>query len=313
MKNKFKSRKKIIFLTAVTGTFLLGIWGRNVVMAAGEYKSVTLESYGKWIFDDGDTANNNGKQYDIVIDTGDLEEMNQNLNVLNLAVNTAQSTASAAKTAADTAQSTANNAKTAADTAQSTANTAKSTADANKTSINSLNTTVSKLKTDVDACFQSVSSGKALLASTLTDLGVQTAADATFATIDANIRALAKKKYDSGYNEGKAEGNKIYDLGTGQTFDVSSYEGYGTFTNANFICEQLQGTVEANCGGYATESIQWPTASTEATVYKSYNASTGVLNARETIKTRLYSEYTGATTKSHEETFSVHAYLVIWD
>jgi hypothetical protein len=49
--------------------------------------------------------------------------------------------------------------------------------------INEINTEVESLKT-------SVSEGKALIASAVTDKGVQTAGDATFATIAANIRSI---------------------------------------------------------------------------------------------------------------------------
>lgn len=65
---------------------------------------------------------------------------------------------------------------------------------------------IGTLKNEVAACFQSVSDGKALLASTLTDLGVSTAADATFATINDNIKALATMQYNAGLEEASKNG-----------------------------------------------------------------------------------------------------------
>ena len=59
------------------------------------------------------------------------------------------------------------------------------------------------LKTNVDSCFQSVSNGKALLASTLTGLGVSTSSDATFETINTNIQTLATNMYNAGIKAGK--------------------------------------------------------------------------------------------------------------
>lgn len=42
----------------------------------------------------------------------------------------------------------------------------------------------------IDECFQSVSDGKALIASAITDMGVETDATATFAEMDENIRSI---------------------------------------------------------------------------------------------------------------------------
>lgn len=61
------------------------------------------------------------------------------------------------------------------------------TGDVNVTEKGTLQKQIDDLKTD---CFQSVSDGKALVASAITDKGVKTAPDATFATMAANIDAI---------------------------------------------------------------------------------------------------------------------------
>lgn len=55
---------------------------------------------------------------------------------------------------------------------------------------------IEDLQEDVQECFQSVSNGKSAVASAITDKGVQTASDATFATMASNIRNIP-----SGVNE----------------------------------------------------------------------------------------------------------------
>lgn len=58
------------------------------------------------------------------------------------------------------------------------------------------------LNNDLQQCFQSASEGKKLLAATLTGLGINTAANATFAQINNNIKTLATSRYNAGYNYG---------------------------------------------------------------------------------------------------------------
>lgn len=57
------------------------------------------------------------------------------------------------------------------------------------------NTTISTLSDSVDSCFQSVSDGKALVASAITGKGVTTASDATFATMANNVGKISKGKF----------------------------------------------------------------------------------------------------------------------
>ena len=50
---------------------------------------------------------------------------------------------------------------------------------------------ISELNSNLDSCFQSVSSGKSLIASAITDKGVTTASDATFETMATNISNIS--------------------------------------------------------------------------------------------------------------------------
>lgn len=75
-----------------------------------------------------------------------------------------------------------------------------------------------------------------ILASTLTQLGVPTASDATFVTINENIMILAEQKYDEGNEDGVAAsmlGNAaVEDVLSGKTFTNSSEAGLtGTMEN----------------------------------------------------------------------------------
>lgn len=151
---KIISKKRAI-VAGVLVALNVGAVGGTVLAEEIEktYQSFTPKSYGSFIYDDGDSENNNGKEHDLVLDSSDITNLNDNLNVL------------------------------------------KSTSDTHTSDITTL-------KTDVASCFQSVSEGKALLASTLTDLGVETAKDATFDTINTNIKTLADNKYQTGYEEG---------------------------------------------------------------------------------------------------------------
>lgn len=159
MKKWFNTKKKKVTTVALASLLGIALIG-STALAAEEFNPVSLKSYGVWIFDDGNANNNNGKAYDMMIDTSDLENINRNVNVLKSQLTGVQGEV-----------------------------------DVNTNDI-------STLKNDVESCFQSVSEGKKMLASTLTDLGVETAADATFAVINENIKELATNKYDAGLTDG---------------------------------------------------------------------------------------------------------------
>lgn len=74
----------------------------------------------------------------------------------------------------------------------------QTTIDDTTETVGTLSDTIANLNEQVSDCFQLVSDGKGLLASTLTDKGVDTAADATFGTINNNILDLYTKAFAAG-------------------------------------------------------------------------------------------------------------------
>ena len=112
---------------------------------------------------------------------------------------------------------------------------------------------------------------------------------------------------------------KVIFLGSGTSFDVSSYDGYENFTTDNFITEIDYTTSYSGSGtSNSTVSGSWSSSDTDyAYVYawaiknKSYDASTGVLTANEVIGVRGTSTNNSLAYKS--VTKPVKAYLVIGD
>ena len=64
--------------------------------------------------------------------------------------------------------------------------------------VEQLSTQVGETNQRIDDCFQSVSDGKALVASAITGKGITTASDATFETMAANIGSIKQLESDSG-------------------------------------------------------------------------------------------------------------------
>ena len=104
----------------------------------------------------------------------------------------------------------------------------------------------------------------------------------------------------------------MVDLGTGTSFDVSSYPGYQNFTVDNFLVSSVTdassrqyGTLVKNCQDDTGATTSWVDNSLSQT--KSYNAATGILN---------FSIYSYSYTRSNcgsgatGNTSTVHAYLV---
>ena len=232
MKRKV-SRKLVV--AGLAAAIVLGCIGGGTAMAAETYQPVTLNSYGVFSYDDGNSNNNNGYKYDIFLDSSDLTKINNNLNVLKVS-----SDALSTKVDNLTTQIT-NVTGQVQDISglKSDVATLKTDVTGLKTSVNTLNTDVDNLETEVEECFQSVSNGKALLASTLTDLGVETASDATFETIDNNIKELATKTTFSGtivytYHYHDSDCKKLKCGGT-QNLLTSGTESNGSIT-AQYKC-----------------------------------------------------------------------------
>lgn len=109
----------------------------------------------------------------------------------------------------------------------------------------------------------------------------------------------------------KSESGKVIDLGTGTSFDVSSYSGYQNFTVNNFLIIPSVSKSGSARGGGTEEGSYGHTLSTSTTLTPSYNASTGVYQ----VKCRLYAHaqfrnHSGDSTYDNTTDVSVHAYLI---
>lgn len=114
-------------------------------------------------------------------------------------------------------------------------------------------------------------------------------------------------------------GKKIIDLGTNTTFNVSGYHGYQSFTvSKNFIICAKAGSYSQsqNMGGQNTVQNISPSANCSISVQTNYNASTGILTAKEVVNISAscsmyrdgnFSKSTPVKTINN----AVHVYLVI--
>lgn len=240
--NKKITRKLVVTgLAAVIG--ICGLSGSSA-LAAETYQPVSIKSYGAFSYDDGNAGNNKGYKYDIFLDSSDLTKLNDNMNVLKLTSDNLTTQISNVKTEVTNLSSTITNIAGSTQDISNLKNDVSNLKNRVSTlegNYNNLNSSVSKLTTDVASCFQSVSDGKALLASTLTDLGVETASDATFETIDNNIKQLATSKaftgtveyiyhhHDSSCGSGKCGGSQKY---------YSKWTESNGSTTAQYKCEK---------------------------------------------------------------------------
>ena len=103
--------------------------------------------------------------------------------------------------------------------------------------------------------------------------------------------------------------SKPIDLGTGTSFNVSSYDGYENFTVNNFIVEPLNATGTLAWFNHATNISAKGSGSSTLNLNKAYNQSTGVFSAYTTFSsTIIMSDSTFS--KSWTGTGTVHAYLI---
>lgn len=141
------------------------------------------------------------------------------------------------------------------------------------------------------------------IAEAITEKGVTTSSDATVEEMAENIRNISV-------------GSTIINLGSAQSFDVSSYEGYKNFTEDNFIIETDYTTSYSGSGtSNSTISGNWDSSDTDyAYVYawhikkKTYDPSTGILTAYIEIGIRGTSTGHSLSYKSTKK--PVKAYLV---
>lgn len=100
---------------------------------------------------------------------------------------------------------------------------------------------------------------------------------------------------------------EIYDLGSGQTFNVSSYEGYQNFTTSNFLITpsgSLSTGWRSNANG---PGAIWGGGS--ASISCSYNNSNGVATIKLNNNSNGKAEAGGSDSES--KSTNVHAWLII--
>ena len=135
---------------------------------------------------------------------------------------------------------------------------------------------IGELNNNIDSCFQSVSDGKASVASAITEKGVTTAPDATFTVMAANIKAIvvAPKSLSGTVSVGKktwgqkvngtvtfstafASAPRVQITASGGTHGINGVDYVKTtsVTKAGFVWElEVAGTTDA---GYTTLTLTW--------------------------------------------------------
>ena len=158
----------------------------------------------------------------------------------------------------------------------------------------------------------SVMYGDKTVSATLDDLINKTkVGTATAADIASGKTALVQGSLVTGTNSG---GSRIIDLGTGTSFDVSSYAGYENFTVDNFIIEPINGSVSAYSSLWSSGAQSGQgryTFSGVLNLTKSYNSSSGILSSYATISGSASSNLSGTTPARGTKDLSVNAYLII--
>ena len=105
-------------------------------------------------------------------------------------------------------------------------------------------------------------------------------------------------------------GKQVIDLGVGTSFNVTSYPGYESFTNANFIVEQAATPGISNARGYVIGDGQTYYVDGTFGLYKSYNANTGILTAYNYCNAGI-KNHDGWTGTKAQTNSNVKAYLII--
>lgn len=90
-------------------------------------------------------------------------------------------------------------------------------------------------------------------------------------------------------------------LGSGDSFNVRTFDGYEKLTVDNFIVELVSASATAQAwkGSTANSWISWPSAFTvTATILKSYDASTGIFTVSGTSATQTETKQYGSNTNT---------------
>lgn len=135
------------------------------------------------------------------------------------------------------------------------------------------------LKSEIDSCFQSVSNGKALVASAITDKGVETAADATFQQMANNINSISP--LDT--SDANASAEQIL---SGYTAYVNGSKIIGNMTNRGAVSRTIDpGESYTIPAGYHNGSGR--VSASDGSGIKIHYFSSGLKNASDTFTINL--------------------------
>lgn len=131
---------------------------------------------------------------------------------------------------------------------------------------------IDKLSAEVSNCLKSVSDGKSTVAGVITAQGVNTAADAEFTTMAANITTVATNKYNTGYGKGVTDADARANPGS-----INYQSGYNVGYSAGVTAADARsnpGSVNYQSGynaGYSAGagSVSLSTQSRAGTIYLS--------------------------------------------
>ncbi len=122
-------------------------------------------------------------------------------------------------------------------------------------------TVINQLNSNLQDCFQSVSNGKALVASAITDKGISTASDAAFNTLATNIASIVTKT-----------GIKRSSLVAYSHWCNTTYTSAGIWGNLRALYNGYLIIVIATLGNSGANSDSWAIHCPNGTVSLAYNA-----------------------------------------
>ncbi|MBO5478232.1 MAG: hypothetical protein J6A04_00650 [Clostridia bacterium] len=135
----------------------------------------------------------------------------------------------------------------------------------------------------------------------------------TKAQYDANYTNGYNAGYNAGYDVGKTANQIVY-LGTGTSFDVSSYTGFENFTSENFIVGGLSAP-DTLTSRYTTGAgnVEDRAAARGFSIQKNYNNTTGILTLSGTSQTvQIHKNSSGYSSwAATSQNITCFAYLVL--
>ena len=108
--------------------------------------------------------------------------------------------------------------------------------------------------------------------------------------------------------------SQIIDLGTGTSFDVSNYEGYQNFTEANFLIEPVISTSSTMTNQVKPQysNVSGMTVQVSASMQKAYDKNTGIFTCQLVVAGSTgYATTAGTVAPSTSSVGGVHAYLIL--